>query len=53
MGLPVSRPVMFWSEKLQTKLQNHWWLFSSNNINFCKYQKADEKKRKQDEQTLE
>ena len=26
-------------------MQNHW-LFSSNNIYFCKYQKADEKKQK-------
>ena len=41
---PASRPVMFWSEKLQTKMQNHW-LFSSNNIYFCKCQKADEKKK--------
>ena len=29
------------------------WLFSSNNIYFCKCQKADEKKNKEDEQTLE
>ena len=33
-------------------MQNHW-LFSSNNIYFCKCQKADEKKIKEDEQTLE
>ena len=36
-------------------MQNHW-LFSSNNIYFCKCQKADEKKKsksKEDEQTLE
>ena len=34
-------------------MQNHW-LFSSNNIYFCKCQKADEKKQsKEDEQTLE
>ena len=34
-------------------MQNHW-LFSSNNIYFrCKSQKADEKKSKADEQTLE
>ena len=32
-------------------MQNHW-LFSSNNIYFCKWQKADEKK-KEDEQNLE
>ena len=31
-------------KKLQTKMQNHW-LFSSNNIYFCKWQKADEKKK--------
>ena len=36
---------------MQTKIQNHW-LFSSNNIYFCKGQKADEKKSKQDEQTF-
>ena len=29
----------------------HHWLFSSNNIDFCKCQKADEKKK--DEKTLE
>ena len=29
-------------KKLQTKMHNHW-LFSSNNIYFCKWQKADEK----------
>ena len=40
-------------KKLQTKMQNHR-LFSSNNIYFrCKSQKADEKKSKADEQTLE
>ena len=40
-------------KKLQTKLQKHW-LFSFNNIYFCKYQKADAtKESKQDEQTLE
>ena len=33
-------------------MQNHW-LFSSKNIYFCKRQKADEKKSKEDEQTLE
>ena len=33
-------------------MQNHW-LFSSNNIYFCKCQKADEEKNKEDEQTLE
>ena len=33
-------------------MQNHW-LFSSNNIYFCKCQKADEKKSKEDEKTLE
>ena len=33
-------------------MQNHW-LFSSNSIDFCKWQKADEKKRKEDEQNLE
>ena len=33
-------------------MQNHW-LFSSNNIYFCKCQKADEKKSKEDKQTLE
>ena len=33
-------------------MQNHW-LFSSNNIYSCKCQKADEKKSKEDEQTLE
>ena len=34
-------------------MQNHW-LFSSNNIHFCKWQKADEKKKvKRDEQNLE
>ena len=33
----------FTAKKLQTKMQNHW-LFSSNNIYFCKWQKADEKK---------
>ena len=37
---------------LQTKMQNHW-LFSSNKIYFCKCQKVDEEKSKQDEQTLE
>ena len=37
---------------LQTKMQNHW-MFSSNNIYFCKCQNADEKKSKEDEQTLE
>ena len=31
-------------KKLQTKMQNHW-LFSSNNIYFCKWKKADEKKK--------
>ena len=30
----------------------HHWLFSSNNIYFCKYQNADEKKSKEDEQAL-
>ena len=29
------------------------WLFSSNNIYFFKCQKADEKKSKEEEQTLE
>ena len=38
-------------KKLQTKMQNHW-LFSFNNIYFCKCQKADETK-KEDGQTLE
>ena len=33
-------------------MQNHW-LFSSYNIYFFKCQKADEKKSKEDEQTLE
>ena len=33
-------------------MQNHW-LFLSNNICFCKCQKADAKKSKEDEQTLE
>ena len=33
-------------------MQNHW-LFSSNNIYFCKWQKADEKKSEKDEQNLE
>ena len=33
-------------------MQNHW-LFSSSNIYFCKYQKADVKKCKEDERTLE
>ena len=33
-------------------MQNHW-LFSSNNIYFCTCQKADEKKSKEDAQTLE
>ena len=34
-------------------MQNHW-LFSSNNIYFCKCRKADEKEiSKEDEQTLE
>ena len=33
-------------------MQNHL-LFSSNNIYFCKYQKVDEEKSKQDEQPLE
>ena len=33
-------------------MQNHW-LFSSNNIYFFKCQKAEEKKRKKDERTLE
>ena len=33
-------------------MQNHW-LFSSNNIYFCKCQKAEEKKSKEDKQTLE
>ena len=36
-------------KKSQTKMQNHW-LFSSNNIYFCKCHK---KKSKEDEQTLE
>ena len=31
-------------KKSQTKMQHHW-LFSSNNIYFCKCQKADEKKK--------
>ena len=31
-------------------MQNHW-LFSSNNIYFCKCQKTDEKKTEEDEQT--
>ena len=39
-------------KKLQTKMQNHW-LFSSNNIYFCECQRVDEKKSKEDEQTLE
>ena len=39
-------------KKLQNKMQNHW-LFSSNNIYFCKCQKAAVKKSKEDEQTLE
>ena len=40
-------------KKLQTKMLNHW-LFSSNNIYFCKCQNADEKKKsKEDEKTLE
>ena len=34
-----SRPAMFCSEKLQTKMQNHW-LVSSNNIYLWKCQKA-------------
>ena len=38
--------------KLQTKMQNHW-PFSSNNIYFCKYQKADEKKKKRRGANLE
>ena len=33
---------MHWNSKLQAKMQNHL-LFSSNNIYFCKCQKADEK----------
>ena len=33
-------------------MQNHW-LFSSNNIYFCECQKADEKKSKEDKETLE
>ena len=34
-------------------MQNHW-LFLSNNIYFCKWQKADEKKkRKEEKQNLE
>ena len=34
-------------------MQNHW-LFSSNNIHFCKWQKADEKKKsKEEKQNLE
>ena len=33
-------------------MQNHW-LFSSNNIDFCEWQKADEKKNKEEEQNLE
>ena len=49
---PASRPVTFWSEKLQNKMENHW-LFSSNFIYFWKCQKADEKKKKEDEQTVE
>ena len=39
-------------KKLQTKMQNHW-LFSSNNIYFFKCQKADEKKSKKGDKTLE
>ena len=39
-------------KKLQTKMQNHW-LFSSNNIYFCKWQKLTRKKSKEDEQNLE
>ena len=39
-------------KKLQTNMQNHW-LFSSNIIFFCKCQKADEKKKVEDEQNLE
>ena len=33
-------------------MQNHW-LFSSNNIYFCKCQKADEEKSEEDGQNLE
>ena len=33
-------------------MQNHW-LFSSNNIYFFKWKKADEEKSKEDEQNLE
>ena len=44
---------MFWSEKLQAKMQNYW-LLSSKNIYFCKCQTADGKKKsEEDEQTLE
>ena len=39
-------------KKLQTKMQNHS-LFSFNDIYFCKCLKDDEKKSKEDEQTLE
>ena len=44
---------MFWSEKLQAKMQNYWQ-FSSKNIYSCKCQRADAKKKnsKEDEQTL-
>ena len=42
---PASRPLMFYSVKnLKPKIQNHW-LFSFNNIYFCKCQKADEEKK--------
>ena len=39
-------------KKLQFKMRNHW-LFSFNNIYFCKCQIADKKKIKEDEQILE
>ena len=46
---PASNDLKWKSCKL--KMQNHW-LFSSNNIYFCMCQKTDEKKSKEDEQTL-
>ena len=43
-----------WLHWILQIIANHW-LFSSNNIYFCKCQKADhgDKKSKEDEQTLE
>ena len=32
-------------KELQTKIHWNYWLFSFNNIDFCKWQKADEKKK--------